>query len=847
MSVKNYTREEAISASTTWFGGDEMAANVFVGKYALQDGAGELLEATPDDMFERLASEFVRIESKYPGIALNKEEILSYLSQRDALYDRKVFGKIVPQGSPMSGIGNKFRQVSISNCFVIDGAEDSYGGILLTDQQQAQLMKRRGGVGHDISKIRPAGLHVSNAAGTSDGIGIFMERFSNTTREVAQNGRRGALMLSISVHHPDIETFIKIKNDKTKVTGANISIRVSDEFMRAVEAGEEYEQRFPVDAGLKNSAYKMRRQADAKRIWNMMMNSAWQSAEPGILFWDTIIDRSPADVYVSAGFKTLSTNPCGEIPISKNDACRLLCLNTFLFVHKPFSEKPVFDWDLFSTSAYAAQRLMDDLVDLEIEKIESIIEKIRKDPEELDVKQVEIELWQSIKHAVVSGRRTGLGPTAVGDTIAAMNMRYGSPESIAFVDKLYQTMAQSAYRSSIDMAQERGAFPVWDLAKEEGHAFISDMIASLSPEYQERYRKHGRRNIALTTTAPTGSVSILTQTTSGIEPAFMLSYVRRQKISDSASNQQNLSIDFIDDLGDRWHNHTVYHHNFKRWIDITGKSDPKDSPYWGATSNDIDWAASVDLQAAAQKHLCHSISKTCNLPNSATQELVSDVYMRAWKTGCKGFTIYRDGSRSGVLVQTEDAKSAGAKKNEVNTNARKRPRELSCEIHQTTIKDQKWIILVGLLDGRPYEIFGGLSESVELPKKYTNGLLVKRSFKSRHASYDLEIADGEDKLVVKDIVNVFDNPNFTAFTRTVSLSLRHGVPINYLVEQLQKDKDSDMFSLSRVIARVIKKYIEDGTEARVGQLEGCSSPGKCNIKYIEGCATCLTCSVSKCG
>jgi ribonucleoside-diphosphate reductase alpha chain len=854
--MKKYTYEECYNESLKWFDGDELAAGVFVSKYALKDREGNYLELTPSDMHERIASEFARIESKYDANNLSNtankldyKTILSYLSEIDSHTGKNVFGKIVPQGSPMSGIGNNEQLTSISNCFVIEAPYDSYAGIMHTDQEQAQIMKRRGGVGFDISNIRPGGIPVLNAAGASDGIEIFMDRYSNTTREVAQNGRRGALMLTISVHHPEVLKFIKIKEDLKRVTGANISVRVTDEFMNSIKNNKNYVQYWPCVPGLEKQQYDVCREFSAKEVYGEMMKSAWKSAEPGILFWDTIKRRSPADIYEKYGYATQSTNPCGEIVLSPYDSCRLLVVNLSRFIGNEFTPNAYFKWEEFKDAAYVAQRLMDDMIDLELEKVDKIIQKIKLDKEPEHIKRIELELWEKIKIAAINGRRTGTGITALGDAIAALNLKYGSEDSIKFTEEIYKVLAVSTYRSSIDLAVERGCFPVFNRQLESEHAFVNQVLSELPEEYVEKYQKFGRRNIAITTTAPTGSVSVLTQTTSGIEPAFKTHYKRRRKINPSDARDKGLKVDYVDNLGDSWSEYYVFHHWFKRYLDINHPDDvdPKYfefSPYYGATANDVDWMASVDIQAVAQKWVCHSLSKTCNLPNNATVDLVSKVYMKAWETGCKGFTIYRDGSRDGVLI------SADEKPNETNgvvqRNAPKRPQELPCEIHQVNIKGEKWTILVGLMNEIPYEILGGSSSMIELPKKYSEGKIVKRTYKTKTSTYDLVLGENEDQIVVKDLVNVFDNPNYSAFTRTISLALRHGAPIQYIVEQLQKDKDADMFSFARVVARTLKSYIKDGTSAKIS-IEGCENPGACDVKYIEGCATCATCGLGYCG
>ena len=820
-----------MSEAVEYFNGDELAANVFLSKYALRDESGNLLEHTPDDMHRRLAREFARIEAKYPN-PLSEDQIYGYL---------KDFKYIIPQGSPMSGIGNDYQIQSISNCFVIEQPNDSYGGILFADQEQVQIMKRRGGVGMDISTIRPRGMNTSNAAKTTDGIGVFMERFSNSCREVAQGGRRGALMLTIDCRHPEVETFIDIKRDLRKVTGANISIRFTDEFMRAVETDSTFTLRWPVEKNPGEA--EITKAVSAKQVWEKFVDAAWSSAEPGALFWDTVVDQGIVDCYHDEGYRTISTNPCGEIPLSPYDSCRLMVVNLTSFVNNPFSEKPEFDFDEFGMAVYVAQRLMDDLVDLEVECVDRILEKIDKDPEPDHVKKIERDLWHKIRAAGLNGRRTGLGVTGLGDALAALNHKYGSDNSIHMTEVIYSWLAKYSHYSSLVMAQERGAFPVWDYEKEKGHKYLNGVMEatnSLHPDAIDMWKKTGRRNIALTTTAPVGSVSMLTQTTSGIEPAFLLSYKRRKKIN---VNDGNTPADFVDELGDKWQEFTVYHHWFKKWMDATGKTNPEESPYWGGTANDIDWVKSVEIQAAAQKWIDHSISKTCNLPGDATRETVAQVYMKAWKTGCKGFTVYRDGCRTGVLV-------ADKPKDEPKTvqHAPKRPKDLQCDIHRANVKNgestESWMILVGLLEGKPYEIFCGLAEKVEIPKKAKTGILTKNGRKDGVTTYNLKVPIGDDEVVFKDIASIFDNPTQGAFTRTMSLALRHAVPIQYIVEQVQKDKASDMFSFSRVTARVLKGYIPDGTKPAGKSCPECSST---DLMYQEGCITCKSCSYSKCG
>lgn len=1129
-----YKKQEVVEESLKYFNGDNLAADV-VTKYLLRVPDGDFIEKSPDDMHRRLAKKFYRAESKYPN-PLSEEEIYELF---------KNFKYLVAQGSPMSAVGNPYQVQSLSNCFVIDQPEDSYGGILLSDQEQVQIMKRRGGVGFDISKIRPKGMTTSNAARTTDGIGVFMERFSNSTREVAQGGRRGALMLTIDCRHPEIETFLNIKRDLTKVTGANISVRFTDDFLHAVENDEKYTLRWPVDLPLEDA--KVTKIVNAKDIWNQFVDSAWASAEPGALFWDTVQRDTPADAYPS--FSSISTNPCiigstliatadgrnavpikqlaeekndvpvystnpvtgqveikwgrnprmtkkkvevwkltlddgsslvatpdhkimrrdctyvelkdlkqgdsifpfssfnsngyrqicntgvkmkggarrnkrqyrlihefhhgpvdskkfaihhvdhnslndsvdnmqvllhkehrdlhaknmmgadnpyhrmttdwkksfathpgesngrfsgytndqileqgrkvfekngkitgklwfdhaklhgfpqflsnefrfgswqnfvnqvannhkvlsvepfgfddvynitvddnhnyhvitsfedknfivssgicvkncGEIVLCPYDSCRLMAINLSSFVVNPFTPSAVFDILTFSDVVYKSQRLMDDLVDLEIEAIDRIRQKIADDPQPSHVKRTEAELWEKIRAKAVEGRRTGLGVTALGDALAMLGLRYGSNESIDMTERIYKAMAISAHCSSIMLASERGAFPAYDYERERNHHYLNKVMHQLPEWAQSMLVKTGRRNIALTTTAPTGSVSCLTQTTSGIEPAYLLSYKRRRKLVPGDTT----TPDFVDASGDKWQEYTVYHHNFKKWMDITGKTAVEDSPYYNATSNDVDWLKSVEIQAAAQRWIDHSISKTCNLPNSASKELVSQVYMTAWKSGCKGFTVYRDGCRTGVLVQETKKEE---QKEKISRSAEKRPKDLPCDIHRVSIKGENWLVLVGLKDDMPYEIFCGVAENIEVPKKSKTGIIVKNGKKDGVATYNLSVPVGnDDEFVFKDIVNLFANPAHSAFTRTLSLTLRHQIPINFIVEQLQKGKHDDMFSFSRVLARVLKTYIPDGTKSTGDKV--CKSCGSESLVYMEGCVTCSSCGYSKC-
>ncbi len=823
-SSKVYTHQEVLDASLSYFNGDELAATVFVNKYALFDSKSNAYhELTPDDMHHRLAREFARIESKYAN-PLTEKEIYDYLSKWE----------IVPQGSPMAGIGNPYQLMSISNCFVINSPADSFSGILRTDQEEAQLMKRRGGVGFDISTIRPKGSLTENAAKTTDGIGVFMERFSNTCREVAQNGRRGALMITISVHHPEIRTFIKIKRDLKKVTGANISIRITDEFMRAVESNSNVDLRFPVE-----ESGKVYESANALEIWNDIIASAHASAEPGILFWDTVKKNTPADVYVEEGFTSTSTNPCGELILCPNDSCRLLLVNTYKFIIDPFTKNAKFDFERFDKACRIAQRLMDDIVDLELECVNRIIKKIKADPEDEFTKACELKLWQNIKSKCEQGRRTGTGLTAIGDTLAAIGVCYGKKEAIKTIGSIYKALALSAYSETIELAEQRGSFPVFNLKKEKDHVFIKKIISALPLLLQTKYKKYGRRNIALTTTAPAGSLSILTQTSSGIEPAYMLKYDRWKKVNPGESS---VKVDRVDAMGDSWQKFTLYHHAFEEWMKITGKTDAGESPYAGATSNEINWVNKIHCQAAAQEWVCHSISNTTNIPRDTSIDMVKEIYMEAWKKGCKGVTVYRDGSRDGVLTSSTTEQVATSNKFEPRS-APKRPDTLPCEVYRVKIKDEDWTVFIGLMDGYPYEIIGGLSKYVVIPKKVKDGKLVKAIYNGV-SRYNFASGFGEDMIEVKDLVNIFENPTYGSFTRTLSLALRHGAPVQYLVEQLQKgDKESDMFTFSKAIGRVLKTKIKDGTK-----INSICSECKCNtIEYREGCATCMNCGYSKCG
>lgn len=809
--IEDYSYEEAFEKSLEYFNGDDLAAKVFLDKYALRNNNQNLLEASPKQMHERLAKEFARIEAKYPN-PMSESEIYDLIDN---------FKYIVPQGSPMTAIGNPYKFQSAGNCFVLESPCDSYAGILYTDQQQAQLMKRRCGVGFDVSNIRPKHMNVRNAARTTDGIAIFMERYSNTCREVAQNGRRGALLQSISVHHPEILTFINIKRDKKKVTGANLSIRLSDEFMKAVDKDTDYELRWPVDSVDPIVSETVR----ARDIWDAIVDSAWTCGEPGLLFWDNMNQYSPAHLYgkVDSAFYNRSTNPCGEIVMGL-DSCRLLLTNLLSFVENPFTDKARFDYKHFSEVVQKAQRLMDDIVDIELELINRIIEKVKRDPEPADVKQIEINMWKTFKDTCAKGRRTGLGVTALGDAIAALGIRYGSEESIKITEKIYKTLAINAYQSSCIMAKERGAFPLYNQNLEENHPFIKRILGS-DTALKEMHNKYGRRNIAITTTAPAGSVSVLTQTTSGIEPPYLLSYMRRRKINPDNPNQK---ADFIDDLGDKWEENQVFHHGLKQWMDITGETDLEKSPYHNATSRDIDWVASVDLQAAAQKWVCHSISKTCNLPSDVSKETVAEVYMQAWKKKCKGFTVYREGCRSGVLIDIEESISTKI----VKTRAPKRPKELPSDLHFTTVKGEHYFVVVGAIDGKdPYELFVGNNGFVS-KRGVLKGITVREKRGVYHGAFDdIEIRN----------ISSYCSDEEEALTRMVSTALRHGTDVSFIAHQLEKSK-GDLSCSSKAIARVLKKYIPDGKEVSGEECQECGG----QLTRESGCIICKACGFSKC-
>ncbi|MFZ5941442.1 MAG: adenosylcobalamin-dependent ribonucleoside-diphosphate reductase [Bacteroidota bacterium] len=838
---KTYSYEEASKATLEYFGGDELAARVWVNKYALKDSFGKIYEKTPDDMHRRLASEIYRIEKKYPN-PISFDELFELMRN---------FRYIVPQGSPMTGIGNNFQIASLSNCFVIgnNGPSDSYGGIMKIDQEQVQLMKRRGGVGHDLSHIRPTGSPVLNSALTSTGVVPFMERYSNSTREVAQDGRRGALMLSISIKHPDSERFIDAKLEQGKVTGANVSVRITDEFMQAVVEGKSFRQQYPIDSD--NPTYY--KDIDARTLWNKIVHNAWKSAEPGILFWDTILRESVADSYADVGFRTVSTNPCGEIPLCPYDSCRLLAINLYSYVENPFSKEAKFNWDLFKTHVGRAQRMMDDIIDLELEKIEVILNKIKGDPEEEELKRVEINLWENIRKKALEGRRTGVGITAEGDMLAALNLRYGSEDAIDFSTEVHKTVALEAYRSSVEMAKERGAFGVFDARKEKDNPFIQ-RLASEDPELISDMMENGRRNISLLTIAPTGTTSLMTQTTSGIEPVFLPVYKRRRKVN---PNDKDAHITFVDEVGDSWEEYNVFHHNFLTWLKVNGM-DPEEvkgfddedlqeiirkSPYHKATSNDVDWVQKVKMQGAIQKWVDHSISVTINLPNDVKEELVGELYITAWQSGCKGATVYRDGSRAGVLVTNDK------KEEESSDFPTKRPRELEAEIVRFKNDEEDWMAFVGLLNGKPYEIFTGLKDddNFPLPKSVKKGTIIKNKEEGGETRYDFQYVDKYGYKVTMGGLSHQFNSEFWNYAKLISGVLRHGMPVVdavNLVTSLRLDNDN-INTWSAGVARALKKYIPDGTKAKSGQKCGeCHSD---NLIYQEGCLICQSCGSSKCG
>ena len=836
---KTYTQDEAFQSSLEYFKGDELAARVWVNKYALKDSYGNIFEQNPDDMHHRLAKEIARIENRYSN-PMAEEEIFEVL--RDFKY-------IVPQGGPMTGIGNDFQIASLSNCFVIgnEGPSDSYGGVMKIDQEQVQLMKRRGGVGHDLSHIRPKGSPVKNSALTSTGIVPFMERYSNSTREVAQDGRRGALMLSVSINHPDSESFIDAKMTEGKVTGANVSVKIDDEFMRAVINDEEYVQKYPVFS--EHPQYT--KTIKARDLWNKIVHNAWKSAEPGILFWDTIIRESVPDCYADLGYCTVSTNPCGEIPLCPYDSCRLLAINLYSYVQQPFTKEAVFDFPLFKKHVAIAQRIMDDIIDLELEKIDAILAKIHADPESDELKGVEIRLWEKIRQKAKEGRRTGVGITAEGDMLAAMELRYGSDEAIDFAVEIQKTLAVEAYRASVYLAKDRGSFTIFDARREENNPFIL-RLKEAAPDMYADMVKYGRRNIACLTIAPTGTTSLMTQTTSGIEPVFLPVYKRRRKVN---PNDQNVHIDFVDESGDSYEEFIVFHHKFAEWMRVNGYDTSKhytseeidrivaEAPYYKATSNDIDWLAKVRMQGQVQKWVDHSISVTVNLPSDVSEELVGRLYIEAWKSGCKGCTVYRDGSRAGVLVSNKD------KKNQVQEEMpSKRPMELEADVVRFQNNKEKWIAFIGLYNGRPYEIFTGIAddeEGIMLPKTVTSGKIVKHYDEYGKSRYDFQFQNKRGfKTTVEGLSYKF-NKEYWNYAKLISGVLRHGMPVLQAVEVISSMEfdNENINTWKNGVERALKKYIPNGTEASGERCENCGSP----VVYQEGCLICKTCGTSKCG
>ncbi len=839
-----YSYDEALAASLEYFGGDELAAQVWVSKYALKDSYGNIYEKSPSDMHRRIARELARIENKYPN-PLSEDEIYEMLDH---------FRYAVPQGSPMAGIGNNYQVASLSNCFVIgfDGKPDSYGGIIAVDQEQVQLMKRRGGVGHDLSHLRPKGTPVKNSALTSTGLVPFMERYSNSTREVAQDGRRGALMMTVSIKHPDAEAFIDAKMTPGKVTGANVSIRVTDDFMEAVEAQKPFMQQFPVDSD--KPLYT--KEIDAAALWQKIVGNAWKSAEPGVLFWDTIRRESIPDCYADLGFETISTNPCGEIPLCPYDSCRLLAMNLYSFVDNPFTPEAKFNFERLAEMTAKSQRLLDDIIDLEMEKIDKIIEKVDADPEPEEVKAPERRLWLKIKAKTLKGRRTGLGTTAEGDMIAAMGLRYGTHEATEFSVSVHRAIALAAYGSSVQMAEERGAFEIYDSEREKDNPFIR-RLADADPALYERMCRVGRRNIACLTIAPTGTTSLMTQTSSGIEPVFMPVYKRRRKVN---ANESTVRVDYVDDSGDAFEEYIVYHPKFLEWMHIKGlptknfSQEELDqivqmSPYGGATANDIDWYEKVEMQGKIQKWVDHSISVTINLPSDISKEAVDELYRRAWHAGCKGCTVYRDGSRSGVLIAAEKKNDKEKPEHNHTPILAKRPIELEADVVRFQNKKEKWIAFVGLVDGRPYEIFTGLADDEDgifIPKAVDHGKIIKAVDENGNKRYDFQYHNRRGhKTTIEGLSDKF-NPEFWNYAKLISGVLRYGMPIDQvlkLVSGLELDSQS-INTWKMGVERTLKKYLPNGTTAS-GQK--CPNCGQETLIYQEGCLICTSCGTSKCG
>ncbi len=845
MKRQVYSYEEAFEESLRYFQGDELAARVWVNKYAVKDSFGNIYEKSPEDMHWRIANEVARIEAKYKN-GLNAQELFDLLNH---------FKYIVPQGSPMTGIGNDFQVASLSNCFVIgiDGAADSYGAIIKIDEEQVQLMKRRGGVGHDLSHIRPKGSPVKNSALTSTGLVPFMERYSNSTREVAQDGRRGALMLSVSIKHPDSEAFIDAKMTEGKVTGANVSVKLDDAFMQAAVDKQPYTQRYPIDAA--NPSYT--KEIDATSLWKKIVHNAWKSAEPGVLFWDTIIRESVPDCYADLGYQTVSTNPCGEIPLCPYDSCRLLAINLYSYVVNPFTADAYFDFELFKKHVGLAQRIMDDIIDLELEKIERIIEKISADPENAEVKRTELLLWEKIYKKSGQGRRTGVGITAEGDMLAALGLRYGTEEATEFSEEVHKTVAIQAYRSSVEMAKERGAFEIYDTKREENNPFINRLFDA-DPELRENMHKYGRRNIACLTIAPTGTTSLMTQTTSGIEPVFLPVYKRRRKVN---PNDTNVRVDFVDESGDAFEEYIVFHHKFVTWMEANGYDPSKHytqeevdalvakSPYYKATSNDVDWLMKVKMQGRIQKWVDHSISVTINLPNDVDEELVNKLYVEAWKSGCKGCTVYRDGSRSGVLISTKSDKKSDLPPCKPPTVVETRPAVLEADVVRFQNNKEKWVALVGLLDGYPYEIFTGLQdddEGIFIPKTVSTGRIVKNVDENGNKRYDFQFENKRGyKMTIEGLSEKF-NKEYWNYAKLISGVLRYRMPLEQvlkLVSSLELDSEN-INTWKNGVERALKKYVQDGTAAKGKKCPNC---GNETLVYQEGCLICTTCGASRCG
>ena len=841
------------AAAKDYFHGDALAGDVWANKYALKDSEGNIYELTPDEMHHRIAREIARIEKKYPN-PLTEDEIFEVL---------KDFKYIVPQGSPMAGIGNDFQISSLSNCFVIGnkGSADSYGAIMKIDQEQVQLMKRRGGVGHDLSQLRPTGSPVKNCALTSTGVVPFMERYSNSTKEVAQDGRRGALMLSISIKHPDSEAFIDAKMTQGKITNANVSVKITDEFMECVKEGKPFIQQYPIDSP--NPQYT--KEVDARALWNKIIHNAWQSAEPGVLFWDTILRESIPDCYADLGFQTVSTNPCGEIPLCPYDSCRLLAINLYSYVDNPFTPEARFNSRLFAKHVGIAQRMMDDIVDLEEEKVNAIIRKIESDPEDDEVKSIELNLWKHIKERTMQGRRTGIGITAEGDMLAALGKRYASEEAIAFSTEVQKLLAHEAYRSSVNLAEERGAFPVYNAQREERNPFIN-RLRSIDEDLYQKMIRTGRRNIAMLTIAPTGSVSLCTQTTSGIEPVFMVVYKRRRKVN---PNDKDVHVTFVDSVGNSFEEYNVFHHKFLTWLEVNGYNveevkhydDEKlqeiiaRSPYYKATANDIDWVSKVRMQGSMQQWVDHSISVTVNVPRETTEEMVSKIYMTAWECGCKGMTIYRDGSRDGVLVAKEEKKtedrrqkteSEGRPSDIKLSSAPPRPKELECDVVRFQNNYEKWIAFVGKLHDKPYEIFLGNADEIFLPPFVEKGKIIKEKNKGEATRYDFQYLDkGGYPVTIQGLSRMF-NKEYWNYAKLISGILRHGMPINYVIELIQNltVEEENINTWKNGIVRALKKYIPDGMKL-VGKV--CPECGQNTLIYQDGCMLCTNCGHSKCG